>query len=231
MRMRKKHNLENRLARQSVYLVDIDTSEKDARVASLNRTPLDFAKLFSNDNPVWLEIGCGKGGFAIQTAKQNPNVNVVAVEKISNVIIAACEAAEAEKVENLRFLNCGAEYLLKYIPDCSVEKIFLNFSCPFPPHSYENRRLTYKSFLEIYKKILLPNGTVCQKTDNEAFFDFSAESFLENGFLVQNVCRDLHHSNFEGNVMTEYETMFAKKGLPIFRLEAVLDQNFCADKK
>lgn len=222
MRMRKKHNLEQRIEQQNVYLLDIDTSEKDARVASRNRTPLSFSEIFGNNNPVELEIGAGKGGFIIETAKRNPNVNFLAVEKISNVIIAACEAAEAENLENLRFLNCGAEYLLKYIPDRSIEKIYLNFSCPFPAGSYENRRLTYKNFLEIYKKILVENGVVCQKTDGEEFFDYSLQSFSENGFEITSVIRDLHNSDFSGNVQTEYEKMFAKKGLPIFRLEAKL---------
>lgn len=222
MRMRKKHNLEKRLEQQNVYLLDIDTSEKDARIANQNRTPLSFFDVFGNDNPVELEIGAGKGGFIIETAKKNPDVNFLAVEKISNVIIAACEAAEAENLPNLRFLNCGAEYLLKYIPDFSVQKIYLNFSCPFPAGSYENRRLTYKNFLNIYKKILKPCGVVCQKTDNEEFFDYSLQSFSENGFEVTSVIRDLHNSDFSGNVQTEYEKMFAQKGLPIYRLEAKL---------
>lgn len=222
MRMRKKHNLETRLERQSLYLLDIDTSEKDARRASENRTPLSFSEIFKNDNPVELEIGAGKGGFIVETAKRNPNVNFLAVEKISNVIIDACETAEKENLPNLRFLNCGAEYLLKYIPDCSVQRIYLNFSCPFPPSSYENRRLTYKNFLNIYKKILTADGTVCQKTDNADFFDYSVQSFSENGFEVTSIIRDLHNSDFQGNVQTEYEKMFAQKGLPIYRLEAKL---------
>ena len=221
MRMRRKKNLEERLAACGDYIVYLDRENKDF-TAKEETNFIDFPQLFGNNNPVEMEIGCGKGGFAIEIAKQNPDTNFLAVEKSSNVIVEASEKAFEENVPNLRFARGGAEYLDCFVKPDTINKIYLNFSCPFPAGSYENRRLTYKNFLNIYKKILTPCGVVCQKTDNEEFFDYSLKSFSENGFEVTSVIRDLHNSDFSGNVQTEYEKMFAQKGLPIYRLEAKL---------
>ena len=172
---------------------------------------------------MWLEIGCGKGQFALEVSKLYPNVNLIAVEKISNVILTACERAEKENPKNCKFLNCSAENLCYYFNENSVERIFLNFSCPYPKYTYRNRRLTYYRFLEIYKKLLTKNGEIHLKTDNAGFFEFSIQSLSEFGFKIKNVSLDLHNSDFLDNVETEYEKLFSAQGKPIYRLEAYLD--------
>jgi tRNA (guanine-N7-)-methyltransferase len=125
-------------------------------------------------------------------------------------------------LENLKFIKCSAEYLEKYIHEQSIEQIFLNFSCPFPKAKYASHRLTHKNFLEIYKKLLKAGAEIHQKTDNMHFFEFSIEHFTNSGFALKNISLDLHNSDFEGNIETEYEHRFASQGLPIYRLEAYL---------
>ena len=123
---------------------------------------------------------------------------------------------------NVRFLKLSAQYLWRYIPQKSIERIYLNFSCPFPKEAYRNHRLTAPRFLRIYRQILADGARIWQKTDNMHFFEFSIESLSQNGFVLENVSLDLHHSGFAGNIVTEYERRFSEQGLPIYRLEAYL---------
>ena len=168
------------------------------------------------------EIGCGKGGFACEFAKRNPDLNIIAVEKVGNVIVAACEAARQAELKNIKFMKCNAEYLPCYIPAGSVSALYLNFSCPFPKKKYAKHRLTHPNFLKIYKQLLAPDAPICQKTDNMHFFEFSLESFSQSGFKLSNISLDLHASDFEGNIVTEYEKRFSDMGMPIYRLEVRL---------
>ena len=223
MRMRRKSNLEERLISCKKSLLFIETEEFYNLPIEDRSHLLNVKEIFNNDNPLWLEIGCGKGGFALEASKQNPGINLIAVEKISNVILSACERAEIENPKNCKFLNCAAENLLNYIPQGLVERIYLNFSCPYPKHTYRNRRLTYYRFLEVYKKLLAKNGEIHLKTDNAGFFEFSIESLSQNGFKLKNISLDLHKSNFSGNILTEYERLFSSQGKPIYRLEASLN--------
>ena len=110
--------------------------------------------------------------------------------------------------------------IMKDIPDKSVDRIYLNFSDPWPKKGYAKRRLTHGGFLEIYKRILKDDGEICFKTDNRELFDFSLESFPESGFSLSEVTFDLHNSDFKGNIMTEYEERFSQLGFPICRLVA-----------
>lgn len=222
MRMRLKKHLDERIAATQNVLVARE-SEKfyemtDEQKAAFN---LNLPAIFANDNPIKLEIGCGKGAFAIQSAQNNPDVNFLAVEKLSNVIVVACEQALPLNLNNLRFLNCRAENLCCFLPDNSISEILLNFSCPYPKKTYANRRLTSKNFLKIYQKLLVSGGKIRLKTDNEAFFDYSVESLTEFGFEVTDVCRNLP-LDAEGNVVTEYEAKFRALGLPIFALVATI---------
>ncbi len=223
MRMRRKNNLEERLSLCKSSLLFIEGEEFYQKDEAQRKNLIDYSSVFANDNPIWLEIGCGKGQFALETAKRNADVNLIAVEKISNVILTACENAEKEKPLNCKFLNCSAENLGYYISKHSVDRIFLNFSCPYPKYTYRNRRLTYYRFLSLYKEILTENGEIHLKTDNSGFFEFSIQSLSENGFKIKNVSLDLHNSAFEGNVETEYEKLFSSQGKPIYRLEAYLN--------
>jgi len=223
MRMRKKKYLEDRLAAVSDILFKIDTSDRNFNTAIIEKEYIDFSKWFGNHNPLYLEIGCGKGGFAVEFAKQNPDINILAVEKSANVIVGACEMAKEAKADNLRFICGSAEYLEKFIPPHTIERLFLNFSCPFPKKAYASHRLTHRKFLNIYKNLLKSGAEIHQKTDNMHFFEFSIAEFSQSGFGIYNVSLDLHASDFEGNIMTEYESRFVSLGQPIYRLEAKLN--------
>lgn len=221
MRMRKKKHLEERLENCNNLLV-LHSDDCNFVTAIEKKDFIDTQALFGNDNPVVLEIGCGKGGFAVELAKQNPDINVLALEKCANVIVIACEKAMKESLTNLKFIQSGAEYLEKYIKPASIERIYLNFSCPYPKKAYENHRLTNVKFLRSYAVLLKEGAEIHQKTDNMHFFEYSIEQFTEYGFCLKNVSLDLHNSDFEGNIETEYEHKFASQGMPIYRLEAYL---------
>lgn len=202
----------------------MDLEDRNYNQADSFRSLIDYKEVFGNDNPVQMEIGCGKGQFACEIAQQNPDINFLAVEKSSNVIVDAAKKAMELELPNLRFMRGGAEYLPCFIPEKTIERIYLNFSCPFPKKSYASHRLTHRRFLEIYKKLMTCGAEIHQKTDNRNFFEFSIESFSDFGFTIKNVSLDLHNSDFEGNIITEYEKRFSEQGFPIYRLEAYLKQ-------
>lgn len=192
------------------------------KLAQEYRAYLDFSALFGNDNPVYLELGCGLGGFAIEHAERYPQINFIGVEKTGNVLITALERAKEKNLPNLRFLCVPAETLECFFPEGSVKKIFLNFSTPLPETSRERQRLTAPRFLRIYRKILSGGGEIVQKTDSAAFFEYSLCRFSEEGFSFRDVSLDLHNSAFaEENIVTEYERKFSSMGKPIYRLTAV----------
>ena len=214
MRIRRKKNLEARIEackENFIYLVE---EEKDAR--TLVTKKLDYKKLFNNDNPTVLELGCGKGRFSNTLASLNQNINVLAVEKIDNVLISAAETAKEKGIKNAKFLCLAAEYLIRYIPEKSIDNIYLNFSCPYPKKRFSNRRLTNPKFLKVYKEILKDGGFIYQKTDNREFFEYSLINYTQNGFYIEDISLDLHKSNIENNIMTEYEEKFVNLGLPIY---------------
>ena len=221
MRMRRKKNLQLRLENCREYAVDFEWETLE-----YGKTPekhlINYEELFSNANPVELEIGCGKGQFAVEIAKRNPDKNFLAVEINENVIVQAMEKAKKENLKNLRFMRVGAEKLGLYLPENSIGKIYLNFSCPFPKKRQAKHRLTHESFLEIYKKILVSDGRILQKTDNRILFESSIEQLSKCGFVLENVSLDLHSGDTADNIMTEYEKKFVDLGQPIYRLEAYL---------
>ena len=221
MRVRKKKHLDERLEKVSNLLINTDISDRNYITSNKQKEYIDLKSIFENDNPLYLEIGCGKGRFCIEYAKRHPEINLLAVEVEPNVIVSAVEAASRENLKNLYFLRTSAEFLPKFLKAESVQRIFLNFSCPYPKNRYATHRLTSPRFLEIYKELLCENGEIHQKTDNMHFFEFSIENLSKAGFKLQNVSLDLHNSGFEGNIVTEYEERFINEGLPIYRLEAV----------
>jgi len=225
MRMRKKKNLEERLLAQSDILFICDIEDLNFETAVSKKEYLELDGWFEKEQPLYLEIGCGKGKFACEFAAKNPDINVLAVEKTANVIVSACEKAQEMGLKNLKFIKGGAEYLPKYLKEHSVDRIFLNFSCPFPKAAYATHRLTHNRFLKIYKQLLKKGAEIHQKTDNMHFFEFSLEQFSGAGFSLKNVSLDLHNSGYEGNIETEYEHRFASMGMPIYRLEAFLEEN------
>lgn len=222
MRLRHKKNLDSRMERSAGVQIAVKCEDRDSRKEISGEEYLDLKQIFGREAPLWLEIGCGKGRFACELAKANPDVNIIAVEVQENVIVTACETCVAEGIENLKFMCTGAEYLNRYIEKNTVERIYLNFSCPYPKNHYRNHRLTAPRFLALYRELLAKDGRIEQKTDNRAFFEYSIQSFSESDYVIRNVSLDLHNSNFEGNIVTEYEEKFSSLGQPIYRLEAYL---------
>ena len=176
--------------------------------------------LFGNDNPIHLEIGCGKGRFAIGMAEQHPDVNFIAVEREEGALIMAAERCQQQPLPNLRFVSFDAAELREVFAPGEVDRIYLNFSDPWPPNRQRKRRLTWRAYLEVYDEILRQQGDLCFKTDNQRFFEWSLQEICQFGWLIQNISLDLHNSDFEGNVMTEYEEKFSAEGYRIYRLEA-----------
>ena len=219
MRMRKKKHLEDRLADVSGLYSNlwVDTVRFDADEAPKY---LDFAAIFGNDNPVQLEIGCGKGGFICELAARHPEINFLAVEVYANVLVTACEEAQDRGLTNLHFLWGNAEYLTRFLPPHSIGQLYLNFSTPFPKKRQATHRLTHAHFLEIYRKILAQNAHVIQKTDGRVFFQYSLTQFSQCGYTLEDVSLDLHADGIEDNIVTEYERKFIEQGLPIYRVDA-----------
>lgn len=222
MRMRRKKHLTERLADVGELLYISECKDRNFDTAIQDKDYIDTDCWFGRNAPLYLEIGCGKGGFAAEYARRNPEINLLAVERDPNVIVSACEAVRDADIKNLKFLKCSAEYIERHLHSASISGIFLNFSCPFPKNKYASHRLTSDRFLEIYKRLLLPGAEIHQKTDNMKFFEYSIEQFSKSGYIIKNVSLDLANSGFKDNIVTEYEARFLKQGMPIYRLEAYL---------
>ena len=184
-----------------------------------------WAEVFQNDHPIHIEVGMGKGQFIIEMARRNPEVNYIGIEKYSSVLVRAVEKLEDFEQDNLRLIRMDAENIEEVFDKDEVDRIYLNFSDPWPKDRHAKRRLTSTRFLERYDNILTPEGRVMFKTDNKDLFDFMKEALgdkvEEAGWILENHTYDLHHSEYnEGNVMTEYEEKFSAKGNPICRLVA-----------
>ena len=209
MRMRKKKYGKERLEACGEYV--------------LGEAAADLHEVFGNENPVYLEIGCGKGDFICGTAAANPGINFIAIERIPDVLMLAAEKVKANGYNNVRLAAFNAALLPERIPAHSVSRIYLNFSDPWPKKGHAKRRLTYRAFLDIYKQILTPHGEIFLKTDDLSLFEFSISELRDAGFDVRDVTYDLHASPYaEGNVMTEYERNFVSQGKKINRLTAYL---------
>ena len=224
MRMRRKRNFDERMAACGGLLLAKGTAGiLNMKEAAENyRALIDFSAAFGNGNPVELEIGAGKGGFIIEKAKSCPEVNYLALEKMSNVILTPMERVAAENIPNVKFLNIRAECLPCYIPENSLETIYLNFSTPLPKLGYASQRLTHRGFLEKYKKLLKNGGKIVQKTDDRDFFEFSLQEYKAAGYEIVTSDYDLHkNGNPEGNIETEYEKRWVEQGKPIHLAVAV----------
>ena len=209
MRARKKKHGAERIAACSEILI-----ESPAVPA------VDPQSYFNVSRPVHLEIGCGKGDFAVGMSAKNPDVNFIAMERVSDVACLALEKAMNAKdtrPDNLRFLIGDAKNLTEWFPAGSVDCLHLNFSDPWPKKGYAKCRLTHRGFLELYRTVLKSGGMLKLKTDNEGLFDFSLEEFAACGLTVEWQTRDLHRSEkAEDNVMTEYERNFSQRGQVIY---------------
>lgn len=182
-----------------------------------------WSEVFNNDNPVRIEIGMGKGRFVSTLAQLNPDINYVGIEKYSSVLLRAVEKQDELNLPNLRFIRMDAEAIAEVFDRGEVDRIYLNFSDPWPKDRHAKRRLTSRQFFERYNIILKKDGQVEFKTDNRPLFDFSVEEVKEAGWQLRAVTYDLHNDAklCEGNVMTEYEERFSAAGNPICKLIAV----------
>ena len=195
----------------------------DSRFTIKNETEYrgTWNTVFGNDHPLHIEIGMGKGQFIMTLAEQNPGINYVGIEKYSSVLVRAIEKQEEINLPNLFFIRMEAENIAEVFEEGEVERIYLNFSDPWPKDRHAKRRLTSMQFLERYEQILKKEGHVIFKTDNRELFDFSMEQAMASPrWEIFNYTFDLHHSEYvQGNVMTEYETKFVEKGNAICRME------------
>ena len=209
MRMRKKKHGEERILACAELLIEDPTVLKDQPDAP-------FA---GKSRKLCLEIGCGKGNFAVGMAAKNEDCNFIAMERVRDVCCLALEKAMAckeSRPDNLRFIIGDADNLEEWFPEHCLDVLYLNFSDPWPKAGHAKRRLTHRNYLAKYKKLLKEGGLLIFKTDNVGLFDFSLEEFAEFGLTVEWMTRDLHNSDrAEGNVMTEYEKNFSEKGFTI----------------
>jgi tRNA (guanine-N7-)-methyltransferase len=179
----------------------------------------EWNNVYETEQPLHIEIGTGRGRFITEMAKANPHINYLGIELQPSVIVMALERVIEAEVPNLKLLKANAADLTQYFAKGEVDRVYLNFSDPWPKNRHEKRRLTYKSFLKQYEDILVDQGEIHFKTDNQGLFEYSLTSFSEYGLLLKWVSLDLHHSDFEGNIMTEYEEKFSANGNRIYRSE------------
>ena len=212
MRMRRKKHREDRMENCSELILKDITEYKN-----------DIKSAFGNDKPLHMEIG-GKGKFILETAEKNPEINFIAVEKCPDVLVLALEKVKAVGLTNVRFVSGDVNMFSEFDSTSKCDIIYLNFCDPWKKNKYAKRRLTHANFLSIYKKLLKPGGELYFKTDNKMLFEFSLNSFSDFGLRLKNITFDLANSNYEGNVMTEYETSFSNLGQPIYRCEAIFNQ-------
>lgn len=209
MRMRKKKHREERLEVCADWIL-----------YNLDEYKTDIKRIFKSNNPLHIELGCGKGKFISELALKNPDVNYLAFEKNKDVMVLAVEKARNLNLTNVKFF-CGDAMILKELDTkTKCERIYINFCDPLPNRGKRKQRLTHHRFLDIYSKIISDEGEIFFKTDNRPLFEFSLNSFAGYGLRLKNITLDLHNSGYDENIMTEYETLFSSQGLPIYRCEA-----------
>ena len=172
-----------------------------------------YNKLFNNNNPIEIEIGCGKGSFIINKAKQNPNINYIGIEKYDSILLRALEKLDTE-IPNLRFIKMDANSIDEVF-DKEISKIYLNFSDPWPKDRHEKRRLSSSVFLNKYDSIFKNEKLIVMKTDNRKLFEYSVKSFTDYGYNILDISLDLHSDDIP-NIETEYEIKFSSLGQVIY---------------
>lgn len=212
MRLRNKKNA-HEIVEKSEYIIVAPKENKGK-----------WNTVFGNNNEIHIEIGMGKGQFITQMAINNPNINYIGIEMYDSVILTAVNNLNEreEKIENLRLIRMDATEI-EEVFDKEVNRIYVNFSDPWPKAKHAKRRLTSEAFLTRYDNIFINRKVIFQKTDNNDLFEFSMDSLTEHGYTLENVTRDLYSNMIEGNVATEYEKKFSDKGVKINRLEAYKD--------
>ncbi|MCL2874584.1 MAG: tRNA (guanosine(46)-N7)-methyltransferase TrmB [Defluviitaleaceae bacterium] len=197
---------------------EIETNERIIKNAADHKGK--WSEYFGNCNPIHIEIGCGKGRFIVQTASMNPNINYLAFEREEHVIVMGARASTGVPC-SLGFIIGDVSDISDYFNEGELDRLYINFCDPWPRRKkWHKRRLTHSNFLNVYKKLLKNGSGIHFKTDNKELYEFSLNSFSDNGWRLKNITLDLHNNGFEGNVVTEYEEKFASVGMPIYRCEA-----------
>ncbi len=182
-----------------------------------------WKEFFGNDNPIYVEIGCGKGQFITKMSKLYPQINFIGVEREEQIIVTALKKSRlAEVGDNLAFICADVAGMEEIFAPEEIDRLYINFCDPWHRRKkWAKRRLTHKNFLNIYERLFgSKGGEIFMKTDNMILFEFSLNEIADKGWRLHNISLDLHNSDYEGNVMTEYEEKFSGKGMPIYRLEA-----------
>lgn len=211
MRRRKKKGADIKLLSFQKYVIkgeDIDFKGK-------------WSEKFENSNPIHVEFGTGRGKFITTLAKQNPDVNYIAMEIKEEVLLKAVEKAVENNLTNIKFVWGDVNNILNYFEKSELSRVYVNFCDPWPKKRWYKRRLTYRGFLENYKVLLNAEGEIHFKTDNERLFEFSLNEFSEADLKLKNITLDLANSEYDGNVTTEYEDKFMSYGMKIYRVEGI----------
>ena len=187
-------------------------------IKSLDEYKGNFVKLFNNTNPIYIEIGMGKGDFIINNALQYPNINFIGIEKFDSVIVRAVEKLEVLDIPNLKLIKIDALEIDNVFYK-EIDCIYLNFSDPWPKKRHTNRRLTSPIFLKKYDCIFRNANKIIMKTDNRHLFEYSIKSFTEYGYKIENLSLDLYDDDTTFNIQTEYEEKFVAKGMKIYFIE------------
>jgi len=180
-------------------------------------------KIFGNNNPIYIEIGMGKGNFIIENAKRYPNINFIGIEKYDSVIVRAIQKSNELELDNLKIVRIDANRLNE-IFDKEIDMIYLNFSDPWPKERHAKRRLTSPVFLSIYDMIFKNDKKITMKTDNINLFNYSINSLIEHGYEIVYKTNSLNCLDYD-NIMTEYEEKFNKQGIKINKLIAFKKEN------
>ena len=209
MRMRRMRNLEPRMEKCAEYRIADPQSRKGC-----------WRDLMPNCTALWVEVGCGKGKFTAETAAANPDVLIIAVERVREAMVVAMEKAQAMGLKNVWFIDMDVANMEECFDRFEIDRLFINFPDPWPRKKNAKRRLTHRGFLDKYCRVVREGGEIHFKTDNAPLFEFSVEEFAACGLQVNNLTRNLHENGIVG-IMTGYEEKFHALGTPINRCEVV----------
>jgi len=209
MRMRRMKNLESRMEKCAAYRVTKPAEHKGI-----------WRQLKADATALWVEVGCGKGKFTAETAEANPDVLLIAVERCREAMVVAMEKAQAMGLKNVFFIDMDVANIEEIFDGFEIDRLFINFPDPWPRKKNAKRRLTHRSFLDKYCRVVRTGGEIHYKTDNAPLFEFSLEEFEACGLEVKNLTRNLHENGIVG-IMTGYEEKFHSLGTPINRCEVV----------
>lgn len=180
-----------------------------------------WQELFGNQNPLHLEVGIGRGSFLLKLARKNPQINYIGIETKEEVMIYGVRKSQEEGLKNILFIWQNAQDLKDFFAESELDRLYLNFSDPWPKKRHARRRLTHENFLSMYQGVLKEKGQLHFKTDHEDLFEYSLNALSDQGWQLQNISLDLYKNLPEDNIATDYEEKFTQMGLRIYRLEAL----------